>query len=367
MASWWWRLSVGVTAVLTLGCQSLLGLPRSAASGAQTASSVASVPISGHVSWPQELTSASLGPGLYHTMAQWAEIETMCTVSVIDPDATASINGVSENLGATIGTGVSNANGYFTFNVPDADLSTSSVYVLEAVKGLFDNAVDHNAARVRTFVQYQGPSAPVPWMGVYQGSILDINDGTTAVCVIWGLGQTGGPATGPQAAFLQTVVGGSNTDFTDPASCSIPMSAFSTVHDLVDTCVTQNIDPVAAIGVDNSGDYKQFVSPIPLIYQLAPNEAAAGAQIEIVGQHFRQPVASTSVAFDLYDTAHLTCSSPCVENTPVSVSADGTTAWVQVPPVAIATGNVAVITTDGTSDLVPFQWIPAINASASVF
>ncbi len=366
MASWWWRLSVGVTAVLTLGCQSWIGLPRSASKGAPAASSVASVPITGQVSWPESLTSAALGPGLYHVLAQWTEIETMSTVSVIDPNATSSINGVTETLGQTIGTGVTDANGNFAFNVPDSTLASGSVYILEAVKGLFDNTVDHNAARVRTFMQYEGPTAPIIWSGVYQGSLLEIDDGTTAVCVIWGLGQTGGPATGPQASFIQTVVGGSNTDFLDPASCSIPMSAFTTVHDLVDTCITQNIDPVAAIGVDNSGNYKQFVSPIPLIYQLVPNEAALGAQIEIVGQHFRQPVASTSIAFDMYDSAHLTCSSPCVTTTAVSVSNDGNSAYVQVPPGAL-TGNVAVITPDGTSDLVPFTLIPAINATASVF
>lgn len=351
------RLCAIAVLLLTLGCQGIL-LSAGASGGKATATAMDLSPaIVGQVQWP-----GSPGPGAGTRQVQACigcggqnDIANASTISLIDT-----------STDTTVGTSWTDSSGNFSLSVPGFLPASGSVYILEAVKGLFDNAVNHNAARIRTFIEYIGNQQ---WENISATTQIYLTPCSTALSIIWGIGQAGGPVTSPAPDFMGTDFGCNApapygySEVGTNGSDGVATSSFETVYGLVNTAIQENTDPVANIGVNNANNYTLFLAPIPLIYQLIPNEGAVGAQIEAVGQHFLQPVASTSINFD-FDTTDELCDNlngfTCVSEPANSVSSDGTTAYFTVPSGALS-GPVTITTVDGNSNAVNFQVIPGIG------
>ncbi|MBU6428303.1 MAG: IPT/TIG domain-containing protein [Cyanobacteria bacterium REEB65] len=287
------------------------------------------------------------------TQATINDVAKAATVSLIDPSA---------NPSYTIATGLTDASGNFTINA-GFNPTPGKVYILEALKGLDNNAVHASAARVRTFVEFSSDT----WTST-TGSAINITSGTTALCVVQAL-QTN-PAAGQPSTFIATLSPSGASACTDPdagtftpqASTAVTVPSYCSAEGQVAAALADNLDPIGVVSVDNGGNFGVSVSALPVVFQVQPALAAIGATISVVGQNFITPPASDTVLFGGTATVSTTAS---------SVSVSGTSLVLSVPNglTAGATAPIYVVNANGTSSFpVIFETVPNITPGTdSVF
>lgn len=273
----------------------------------------------------------------YRSQSTMADVARAATVSLID---------VSRQPHTSVGSTVTDASGRFSLYVPGFIPEQGVVYVVEAIKGLLDNAAGADAARVRTFAQFNGGS----WTTL-TGADTTISSGTTALCAIYSL-RLGSPTpTGGPGTFIGTLT--EPGAVFNPGTTGVSPGEFSSVRSMVLQAVAADVDPLAAINYDlTSGSYDLRVATAPVIRQIDPPAAGVGATVKLIGLRFEANYADNVVEFNGVRAAVL--------------SGTSNELLVQVP-VGATTGNVKVTQKSGASDSMAFRVLGAVSGDFKIF
>lgn len=317
----------GIALVLLLGmasgCQAV-ALPGPSLESAVTAA--ADFTLRGRVDWG----------GAYKTQATMADIAKAATVSLID---------VSKQPHTTVGSAVTEPDGRYSLFIPGFIPSQDVVYVVEAVKGMLDNAAGADAARVRTFAQFTGGS----WTTI-TGAEPTISSGTTALCIIYSLRLGSSAPTGAADTFLSSLT--EPGAIFNPGSTGVSAGEFSTVRTIVLQAVAADADPVGSVKWDLTTGYDLQAATAPVIRQLDPQAAGVGNTVKIVGLRFESSYADNVVEFNGV-------------RAPV-LSGTSNELLVQVPTGA-TTGNVRVTQKSGASDSMAFKVLGNVSGEFKMF
>ncbi|MBM3266304.1 MAG: hypothetical protein FJZ01_01535 [Candidatus Sericytochromatia bacterium] len=221
-------------------------------------------------------------------------------VDDVAPGATVSL--IEPATGFTIASTVTDAGGRFLLTFSGGFVpSAGKVYILEAVKGLKDdagfNAPGSAVVRVRTFARFAGT-----WGGLTSDSNANITAATTAVTALAGLkglkdADAGQPISSLFGKLEQGTADGDvvvegrsvavNARFT--ATPAVSVAEFRRVFGLVSVALADDADPIAAVFRDPAGataDAAYQRSPAPTaILGFAEPKAARGQQITLVGRN----------------------------------------------------------------------------------
>lgn len=240
-------------------------------------------------------------------------------------NATLTLISLADNL--SIVTGRTNADGTFVLSLNGFTPAAGSVYLLEASRGLDDNAAGNEVARFRTFLTWSGSA----WTSI-SGATIAINAQTTAVAVVSSLD----PINVPPSATMNKVTG--TTVNAAPALTNHSVTEISTLAGEMLNYLVQDFDPVY-----NTPSIK------PGITTLTPSNPTAGGAVVIKGSGF-SPIQSSNVV--LFGTA-----------TASIFTASAKTLGVFVPPGAPNSGVVTVKTALGTSPQAAAYTITASGGS----
>lgn len=275
-------------------------------------------------------------PAGLRTQADLNDIATAATVSLID---------LATN--STMGTTLTDSQGRFSLT-PTRNFRpvAGTLYYMEAVKGLYDNQVGADVARVRTIIRFDAG-----WTSLSAGSIIYLNESTTALSAMVGLKD--GSATPIDASSLIAQLAVSTPDGELPDTLSpvtnCPVGEFATVRGLVTSALTQDVDPLAGISWNAStGLYSLNTGRGPIITALTPDTGAAGAEVTLTGARFEATPASNSVSFNGVRATVLTASA--------------TELHVRVPSGA-TTGLVVAETRNGQSNGMAFLVLSNVSGT----
>jgi len=269
------------------------------------------------------------------SQATVGEIANAATVSIIDP-----------TTDQTRITTVTTPTGHFNLNLAGLDLS-QPYYVLEAVKGLHQNAVGHDAARVRTLIRRDTGG----WLSITNsvpGADIRLDASTTALCIVMSLRSSTPSPVSPLSLIGSISLGDGSPLFgSGPASESVTPQEYSWVSQLVQTALRLDVDPVdAVIMLGANYSLRPEFGEVFTVGYVTPL-GAVGAEVTILGSGFGT---SPSVLFSESATS-------TVPGTLLAVS--GAALRVRVPPGAIS-GPVSVQV--GAASLsIPFQVLPAVS------
>lgn len=274
-----------------------------------------------------------------------ADIAPAASVSFIEPGATAS----------TVVTTVTDSLGRFKLSLPMGFKKTvGAVYYLEAFKGLGNNQAGHNAARVRTLVQWKD-GGWISLTGLTPGGTLNLTLGTTAVSVAAQINTAQG-STVDLAGLMGKL---DQTTFTPVPNLTV--TEYEGALGVVSAALGGNLDPLASIGKANGAFYLKSVGGG---MGLSPGLGAdVGDTVTLSGLTFDALPANNQVRFN---------GAPA---TVTSVSADRRSLQVVVPEAATR-GPVSVIVGSTHSGVVDYplfgtvrltlSGIPGSSATASV-
>lgn len=206
-----------------------------------------------------------------------AEVGTAATVSLIDP--------------------VTNRTMASTLTKPDTSFSLAisgftpavQTYYLEAVKGLSSNLAGHDAARLRTLVQWDGTN----WHALTTLN-ASIGVSTTALAAIVSLRATHIPV--DPATLIDKLTLGTPDVFLDPGT-GITQAEFSSVCTMVSQSLAADRDPLAGLSFDGTTYHSSnsLFSQLPYISSTTPNPVAIGASLTVHGGNFTFPPNTNSV------------------------------------------------------------------------
>lgn len=319
-----------VVAAATAGC-SLLRLPplalradtapETSVAGADTAH----LAIRGRVYFPGYVVQATIG-----------DVATAATVSLIDPrDNRTRATALTDSKGA--------------FNLPvNLIPAPGTVYFLEGVKGLGNNAVGKDALRVRTLIQFKDGQ----WSGIGNAPGIIISTATTAISALVGLHQGFAPI--DPAAVIRTVrhgvPSGGLPDTFDAGSTGLTEAEFGEAYGLVQKALIGNHDPIDGIVYTGTGfALKPGISTEPTGPVLAgvdPALASEGDAISISGTGFSSFPGDNSVVFTPSVAGEVLDAAP-------------TRLRVRVPAGA-KSGNL-VVTVGGIGATASFNVIPSVT------
>lgn len=173
------------------------------------------------------------------------------TVSQVASGATVAL--LDPSTGVPIATTLSMPGGSFILGLPSsAAAPIGQVEVLEAYKGLGNNAIDNPAIRVRTLVSYDGTQWQSLASTALAGGNILISPETTALCIM-------ASVQGLQGAALSSLLGSivpsttlTGLVYQPPATSTLSSSAFQTVLGLVDGALAATMDPISAVSYDGA-------------------------------------------------------------------------------------------------------------------
>lgn len=275
-----------------------------------------------------------------------AEIAVAATVSLIDT-----------TINSTVATTITDASGRFILSLPAFNPIEGRVYILEAVKGLYNNRVGADAARLRTFIRLETGV----WSSMTAASVL-LNRSTTALAIVTGLKRLSATPVSEASLIGSLTIGVPGGSAVPPDTFSgttnLSLAEYAMVWGLVDKALAQDVDPIGAISLGSSGaqaesggsstSFTLSTSLGPVITSLDPGSGAAGAVVILTGARFFADVASNSVRFS-------GIVAPVLETT-------GTMLRTRVPAGA-TTGNVNVETSLGISNGVAFVVLTGIDGT----
>ncbi len=262
-----WRAALcAATAVLLTGCArwpwppALQGQePGSPGSGNQAATHSTIPAIAGLVDFG--------GPGArnYRTQSTMSDVGLAATVSLIDPTSN-----------QVVSTALTDTTGSFVMGVSTLPVAGRAYYI-EAVKGLQNNAVGSDAARVRTVIAFNGGA----WATMTQGQIT-INVSTTALSIIASFNQTSVTPANLLATILLNQASNGLPDTFLSTNTGVSQSAFEQVYSLVKQSLTDDADPFDAITY-NGSSYLPKADVSLEVDRITPGTAAIGTTVTIWG------------------------------------------------------------------------------------
>jgi len=224
------------------------------------------------------------GPPARHTQATMTEVAVAATVSLIDTDT-------NETKATTLTT----SGGAFLLAWDKSFVPGSTPYYLEAVKGLNNNAVGHDAIRVRTMVVLSGNTLADSLTGP---TGADVSRLTTTIAILADLLQLSGNA---RLGLMSQVVTLPNGSLGAPGISAGVMSQsdINTALGLVTTIIENNIDPIASLDYDNGPVLRASAGlKPPSVASLDPSPATAGSRIVINGADFGSSSGRVTVALN---------------------------------------------------------------------
>lgn len=270
----------------------------------------------------------------YTTQATLSEVANAATVVLIDTTA---------NL--TRGSTVTDATGRFSMRFSNSFRAVASAsYYLEAFRGLGDNAVGKNAARLRTILRYDGG-----WQSLTSsvtGSPIYLNLGTTALAAIVNL-------KGPSRVSVDEAIGRLTVTpevFTPFAGVTGP--EFTAVKGIASSLLLADFDPLSGI-VYEPGPPEAF---------LQRNNSSALA-CDQASASITDTITLRGVSFDPalpLSTSNVVLFNGTATGSVTSISADRQSINVVVPNEAI-TGPITVRTGDKIYGLPSFTVWSTVN------
>ncbi|MBO9539123.1 IPT/TIG domain-containing protein [bacterium] len=310
-------------------------LPLAALTGCQLA---------GQGSFPVAETDPLTGRVAFTTrrvQADLTEVGTKATVSLID-----TANNRTEAATVTDEHGAFKLTFTRTFRPV-----TGTLYYLEAVKGLGNNAPGNNAARVRTIARYQSGWTTLTNALPNQAIVLDAS--TTALSIGAAL-RHGNPAPFDFSSIIGKIAVGSPSTYVEVPA--LPTSDYTSLLNLVEQSLVDNLDPVGGIRLMLPNTWLQVLRGLT-ISGLVPASGSIGATVSITGSGFNTLPGANLVAFNGV-IAVVTAATPT--NLTATVPAGATTGVVTVQngdrsatgPVFTLTGMLpGAIGTDGSGVL----------------
>lgn len=215
-------------------------------------------------------------PG-YRAQATFLEVATAATVSLIDT-----------TTNQTIATTVTNADGTFRMSFGSAFRAQSYPYILEAVKGLSNNAATFDGVRLRTIIQWQNGGWTSITSGI-PGAGISIGRATTALAVIDNL-----RADVTADSLIGTVTMGlpeatpfpATDDSFATGATGITQQEYHNVYSAVQRAVFADTDPIYGISRVSGDDYRLITVRDPSIATVRPTSAGVGTQVTIEGYQF---------------------------------------------------------------------------------
>lgn len=236
---------------------------------------------------PPPLVGQVFFPARRQVQASIADVAVAATVSLIDP-----------RLNQTHATALTDERG--SFSLDNLGIPTGAALYLEAVKGLSNNAIGQDAARVRTIVRFrQGTWGSLSGDG---GAPVIISTSTTALSAIASLRQSSGAPVDPDRLIGSLAVGVPSGDLPDTLheAGGVAEAEFGSARGLVAIALLADHDPLEALYY-SGGAYqlKAGIAPStgPSIRYAEPALASPGQQVVIHGAGFAAERASNTVTF----------------------------------------------------------------------
>ena len=275
-------------------------------------------------------------PPARNTLATTADVVNAATVSLID-------TGTS----TTIASGKTDSSGNFTVSLGTYSPG-SQPYILEAVRGLGNNAPGSDAARFRTILMFVGGA----WKSCTNatagsGSII-INSNTTALAIEASLF----PA---QVSYANTIgkvdITGSPAVFYKPMGFSgHPDTEFDNLSADILNFLSAAADPVAAA-----------TSVLPTIALFQPTSAGANSLVRITGTGFSPTLSGNIVTFATGQNANVILATPNSMVVTVPAGAQTGTVTVKTPRGSVTSAATFTVTAAaaGTQTLAITSFTPA--------
>lgn len=285
--------------------------------------------------------------------------QTQASFNQIADAATISLMETSGSTSTTIASTITKAGGVFSLAISKFTPDPAKIYVLEAVKGLYGNAVNKDAARIRTLIHYQDGN----WQSITNmlPGPINLGLGSTAVCVMYALQSASHPMD-PNLLMGSVAAGtvevspspASQDTYTPPTALAAFMSKqdFHTVSDLVYRAVQGDSDPISAVQWDTTNGYFVKTALDPFIDNLSSTAAGYGAPLVITGYRFDGVVSNNTVYFGgaTGSVAVIDTSKP-----------NSTNALYVTVPEGAPSGMVVVRNTTGLSNGIQFTVLPRIG------
>jgi len=205
------------------------------------------------------------------TQALFSEVAANATVSLIDPVT-----------GNTVSSSITDGSGNFVLTFSGFTPTAGHAYVIEAVKGLSvggsQNRVGASLVRVRSILVYNAGWQSLTNSTVNTGIVL--SDATTAVAAIAYLKAL------PQASLSALVNTVNGSAFNQTGTGLSNTSDFQPVLGLVDTAISVDQDPIAAIAFNPNGSSYFLATEIPILGHMTPSVPTPGAALTLVGMNF---------------------------------------------------------------------------------
>lgn len=279
------------------------------------------------------------------TQASFDDVADAATVSLMESSGSTAV---------TIATTVTKPGGSFKLTFATFKPQANRTYLLEAVKGLYGNAVNQDAVRIRTMVQWRDG-----WVSLTNnlvGGTLNLGLGSTAVSILYNLHPDG---VSPDL-LMGTVQPNVPEPLPLPPSLDtfVPTAGYSqqdfhTVSDLVNRAVLGDSDPITALQYDASkSEFVVKTAEDPFIDNLSSTVAGYGAPLVISGYRFDLDLAKNTVYFG-GSTGSVAVIDPSKPNT-------ANLLYVTVPEGA-PSGEVMVRNAFGLSNGVRFTVIPRLG------
>lgn len=230
-----------------------------------------------------------------HAQASFDQVADAATISLMETSGPTS---------TTIASTITRQGGLFSLSIPRFVPDPTKIYILEAIKGLYGNAVNKDAARVRTLIRYTDGS----WTSLTNlvPGPINLGVGSTALCVMYGL-RSGEATINPTELMGSIALGNAEAlplpaaadTFTPPASVAAVMTKqdFHTVSDLVGRAVQGDSDPISAVQYTLADGYFVKTAQDPFIDNLSSTAAGYGAPLVITGYRFDPVIANNTVYF----------------------------------------------------------------------
>ncbi len=287
------------------------GAEAAAFSGLGTGPGQAVAPLAGRIVFPAPFSLS----------ASMTDVAEAATVSLIDTGSN-----------QTVRTALTDPSGRFLLEFGRSFVPGTSVYVLEAVKGLANNHAGATAARVRTLIRSSGGS----WLSLTAGGIV-VSRGTTALSIV--VSHRGLDP----APLIGKLTPGSPDVFADEGT-GIGQTEYVTVLDFVTTSLGADRDPVENIGFSGSAYFLNATAG-PVIGSVSPNTGSVGGTIVILGQNFATTPGGNTVKFN---------------GVTATVSAAGATSLSVIVPEGATSGSLTLATALGASST-PFTILPGLD------
>lgn len=239
----------------------------------------------------------------YRVQADFSEVATAATVSLIDPV-----------LSQTRATSLTDAQGRFRLTFGPKEIEQDKIYFLEAVKGLASNAVGHDAVRVRTLIQRQ-KAGWVSLTSAVPGGLLRIDSSTTALSVMVSLLQDTRPATPSLLIGTLSGVNGDGSSIFASDGTGLSEGDFAAVRALVAAALASDRDPFDVVRLAPGDAYVVKDGALsepgqPTIAQVLPSVALPGETIVLRGSGFGSTPDRNALVFPPGIPAVVTAAAP---------------------------------------------------------